>query len=119
MAPQLLFQTNLCWSQFQQGFLPAWNGSKLVKLEWMVVRHRRARSFPLGCYTLPRLGPTGEVAMFLRIAAASFLSAFLLSACEQATTPQETSICQGLSQSDCTAKSECQWNTAKSQCEAR
>jgi hypothetical protein len=56
--------------------------------------------------------------MFLRIAAASF-SVFVLTACEEATAPQVSSVCSGLSQSDCAAKSECQWNAAKSQCEAR
>jgi hypothetical protein len=46
------------------------------------------------------------------------LSVFLLAACEPATTPQVAS-CKGLSQSDCGGKSECQWNAAKNECEAR
>jgi hypothetical protein len=55
--------------------------------------------------------------MFGHIAAVS-LSVFFLTACEQATTPQ-VSVCKGLSQSDCAGKSECQWNVAKTECEAR
>ena len=47
-----------------------------------------------------------------------FFSVFLLTGCEPATTPQ-VSLCKGLSQSDCGGKSDCQWNAAKTECEAR
>jgi hypothetical protein len=51
------------------------------------------------------------------VTAVIFFSVFLLTACEPATTPQV--LCKGLSQSDCGGKSECQWNAAKTECEAR
>ena len=49
--------------------------------------------------------------MFTRVVAAAF-SVLLFSACEEASK----NICKGLSEADCTAKTECEWNAEKDKC---
>ncbi len=45
--------------------------------------------------------------------------ALLLVGCDEDKTEQEASICKGLSQTDCQAKSECVWNAEKSKCKMK
>jgi hypothetical protein len=53
--------------------------------------------------------------MFTRFAAAAF-SILLLTACEEDASKN---ICKGLSETDCTAKSECYWNAEKAKCKPK
>ena len=54
----------------------------------------------------------GTLSMFTRLAAA-LCSIFFLTACEQEASKN---ICKGLSETDCAAKSHCEWNAKKDEC---
>jgi len=53
--------------------------------------------------------------MLIRVGALAFV-ALLMVGCDNDKSEQEASICKGLSQSDCQAKSECVWNAEKGKC---
>jgi hypothetical protein len=56
--------------------------------------------------------------MLIRIVAAS-IAGFLLVGCDdngKDQSKQVGNICKGLSQTDCAAKSECEWNADKKKC---
>jgi hypothetical protein len=53
--------------------------------------------------------------MLIRTGAIAFI-ALLMVGCDNDKSEQEASICKGLSQSDCQAKSECVWNDEKGKC---
>ena len=55
--------------------------------------------------------------MLIRVGALAFI-ALLMVGCDNDKSEQEASICKGLSQSDCQAKSECVWNAEKERCKA-
>ena len=53
--------------------------------------------------------------MLTRVAVVT-VSVLLLSACDEGSKNQEAKICKGLSEADCTAKTECSWNADKGKC---
>jgi hypothetical protein len=53
--------------------------------------------------------------MFKRVVITA-VSVLLLSACDEGSKNQEAKICKGLSEADCTAKTECSWNADKGRC---
>ena len=53
--------------------------------------------------------------MLTRVVVAA-VSVLLLSACDEGSKNQEAKICKGLSEADCTAKTECSWNSDKGRC---
>jgi len=56
--------------------------------------------------------------MFTRLAVTS-LAVLLLAACEEPkeqSKQEEKSICKGLSETDCVAKTECEWIAEKAKC---
>jgi hypothetical protein len=58
--------------------------------------------------------------MNMRILALAASAVVLLSGCnEDSKKQEEASICKGLNEADCTAKTECSWNADKSKCKAR
>ena len=58
--------------------------------------------------------------MFTRFAAAA-LTGLLLTGCEEADSrkPEQALVCKGLSEVDCTARTECSWNAPKAECNTR
>jgi hypothetical protein len=46
-------------------------------------------------------------------------AALVIVGCDQDKPEKEASICKGLSQTDCQAKSECVWNAEKSKCKTK
>jgi hypothetical protein len=56
--------------------------------------------------------------MFTRIAPVAFV-ALLILGCDDDKSDKEASICKGLSETDCQAKSECVWNAEKSKCKLK
>jgi hypothetical protein len=56
--------------------------------------------------------------MLIRIAAVAFV-ALLVVGCDDDKSDKEASICKGLSETDCQAKSECVWNAEKSKCKLK
>ena len=53
--------------------------------------------------------------MFIRVGLLACV-ALLVVGCDDDKSEKEASICKGLSQTDCQAKSECVWNAEKSKC---
>lgn len=59
--------------------------------------------------------------MFIRLAAVG-LSILLLAACDEPSDQSkqaQASICKGLSETDCAAKTECFWKTKKAKCKKK
>jgi hypothetical protein len=55
--------------------------------------------------------------MFMRLALASLAALILVASNNQSQA--EASVCKGLSQTDCAAKTECKWVTKKTKCKKK